>query len=296
MQVSIKPAFTAVVLALALGATALGFAPRAGAVSLSFANGNPGDWADTFAAPLTIKTSNTGGPVGAGFTVLPNTDGFIDAGPTTQFGYTYFDTSSYGSLSQSIAVYLDPNKTTFQSGQFMLDEAPNATVANTYGGGSPTLWGAEEDIIVTGTTTGITLSGSTGFKGGFQQFTSLGTITVAGWYDFQMTWTRGTAATDPVSTTLSVNDLTSSSAVGSTTNPDYAGLNGGEPDLWQSQYLAGPGYMWFTFWDPPFSNGKLKVADIQVQGQSVPEPGSLSLFAVGSLALLLIAARRRHRA
>lgn len=285
--------------ALAFGVvTTLLLASPAHALSLTFANGNPGDWADTFGSPLTITTSATGGATGGGMTTLPNTENFLDAGPTTQFGYTYFDTSSLASLSQSIAVYLDPANVNFQSGQFMLDEAPNATVYNSYGGGTPTptLWGAEEDIIATGTANGITLSGSTGFSSNGQTFQSLGTVTSAGWYDFQMNWTRGTLPSDPVTTTLSVLDIATSSDVGTLTHPDYSGLNGGEGDLYQSQYLAGPGYMWFTYWNAGFSGGQLQVSNVVVDGQPAPEPGSAPLLAVGVGALLLVGALRANGA
>jgi hypothetical protein len=257
-----------------------------------FNNGNPGDWADTSGNPLSVTTSNSGGPAGAGYTTLPNIDGFTDNGPYTLFGYTTSDTSSYQWLSQSIAVYLDPNSAAYQSGQFMLDETPSSTVNNSYGGSSsPQLWGAEEDIIVTGTATGITFAGSTGFDNDAQVFSSLGTVTQAGWYDLQMTWSAGAAPTDPVVTTLSVTDLTSSTVIGSSTSTANSGINGGEADLYQSQYLGGPGYLWFTYWDSGFSNGQLDVASVEVQ---VPEPTSLMVFLSAAAAMAGLSQRRKR--
>jgi hypothetical protein len=104
-----------------------------------------------------------------------------------------------------------------------------------------------------------------------------------------MTWTAGAAPTDPVVSTLTVTDLTTATAVG-TVSSNASALNGGEGDLYQSQYLGGPGYLWFTFWDAGFSNGQLQVASVEVE--AVPEPGSLALVLAGTAAVLGLARRR----
>jgi hypothetical protein len=254
---------------------------QAFADTFGFANGNPGDWADTSGSALTVTTSNTGGPSGAGYTTLPNLNGFVDNGPYTFFGSNV--TAPYQFVSQSIAVYLDPTNPAFQTGQFMLDETPSAT------GPSSQLFGAEEDIIVTGSAGAVTFSGSTGNSGNGQTFSTLGTITQAGWYDMQMTWTAGAALTDPLAITLSVTDLTNSSTVGTVTTS--SGPIGSEADLYQSQYLGGPGYLWFTYWDSGFANGQLEVANVDVQ--TVPEPSSLALLLAGTVAMTGLALRRR---
>ncbi len=178
--------------------TALLFGTVAMATTLNFANGNPGDWSSSYTGtPITVTTVNSGGPSGAAYTELPNlypfgssVAGAPDNGPYTFFGTGALNTAPEQTVSQSIAVYLNPAAAADQSGQFMLDETPNATTSNTISG-TPQLWGAEEDFIVTGTSSGINVQGS-GYSGSGsnQQFTSMPAINQAGWYDFQMTWVR----------------------------------------------------------------------------------------------------------
>ncbi len=106
-----------------------------------------------------------------------------------------------------------------------------------------------------------------------------------------MTWTRGASGTDPVNVNLSVTDLTTSTMVGQLSSIDNSSFPAA--DTWQSNYLGGNGYLWFTFWSDGFSGNTLDVADAAASMRSVPEPGSGALFIGGAALLLAFALIRR---
>ena len=94
--------------ALLLGSQAL-----AGTTTFSYPNANNGGWSDSGTGnPITVTSTNTGGPAGAGFTTLTN----LYPGPPVQDNgpYTFItpccDTTPTGGLGQSIAIYLDPTQ------------------------------------------------------------------------------------------------------------------------------------------------------------------------------------------
>lgn len=251
-------------------------APAKADVNLSFANGNPG-WADSYTgSAITVNTYNNGAAPISTYTAIPNLYPSQDNGAYTFFGTSSGNTAPASSVSQSIAVYLDPSQST--SGGFWLDETPGATVNNSpYN--TPQLWGAEENFRLNGTASGITVNESGG--------STFATITDAGWYDFQMTWTAGSTGTDPVIASLSVTELGSSGStlIGSTSGNVGTGSVASE---YQSQYLAqGPGYEWFTEWSTGFAGNTLEVADVDCSS-SVPEPSCLLLLSIGLLGLVAL--------
>ena len=251
--------------------------------TVNFANGNPGDWSDSGTGnPITVTTVGTGGPSGAGYTELPNLypTAWQDNGPYTFYGASGFNTSPMQSVSQSIAVYLNPSLLSEQSGQFMLDMTPDATVNNSIYG-TPQLWGAEQGFIVSGGAGGITAT----IEGGAE----VATISSAGWYDFQITWSQGASGTDPVNIALSITDLSTATLVGSTT----ATASGSDPTTYESDYLGGSGYAWFTYWTPGFAGDILDVGDAETNG--VPDSGStMLLLGLGFLTLAVFGFRQNR--
>lgn len=270
--------------ALLLGSQAL-----AGTTTFSYPNANNGGWSDSGTGnPITVTSTNTGGPAGAGYTTLTNLYPGQDNGPYTFISPPCCGQTPSQSVTQSIAVYLDPTQSSQQSGGFWIDEVPGATTAappyNT-----AQLWGAEADFFLAGTASGINVTGANVYA----TAQSLGTITQAGWYNFQISWTAGAAPTDPVTTSLSLSNFSGSSTLGTASGPD-ASLVAASGELWQSQNLGGPGYVWFTKWSGGFSANSMNVANLNAR--AVPEPGSLPIYLVGATALAGLAVRRRARA
>ena len=273
-------------------AAALLLAPRALAVTTttSFPNANNSGWADSnTGSPITVTSTNSGGPAGAGYTTLTNLYPGQDNGSYTFISPPCCGATPSQSVTQSIAVYLDPTQSSQQSGGFWIDETPGATTpAPPYN--SAQLWGAETDFFVAGTASGINVTGANVYA----TAQSLGTITQAGWYNFQISWTAGPAPTDPVTTTLSLSTFSGSSTLGTASGPDASQV-AASGELWQTQNLGGPGYVWFTNWSDGFSANSMNVSSLSAT-QAVPEPGSLPIYLVGATALLGLAARRRARA
>lgn len=233
---------------------------------VSFSDGNAGDWNiwspnpapnGSYGGSATVTTEAVGGPNGGGYSIIPNVYPGQDGGAYTFFGQGNSATPALASsaFSQSIAVYLNPST---EVGYLEIDETPGSTVPQNDGSGdySYSLWSAENGFNFTGNGTSITISSEDNL--------AIGTITTAGWYDFNL----GFSTTGE---TLSV------SGVGSVTSSIVPGSD-----------LAGSGYLWFTEWGGDFTDpGTLDVADLDAT--PVPEPttiisGVLMLLPFGSSA------------
>lgn len=232
---------------------------------VSYPNGDPnGHWKDSATGSLISPYPtivNTGGPSGSGYTIINNLDPSQDAGAYNFYGYTSYNTGGASQVSQSIAVYLDPTLASQQSGAFWIDMVPDATI-NTSAYNTPQLWGAENNFRINGTGSGITIKAN-------GSSTSFADLTVAAWYNFQITWSQGATATDPVLATLSVYNLNTSSLVGSTTHINSGDLTADN----QSQNLGGVGYVWLTEWADGFAGNSLNVADLNAS--AVPEANTI---------------------
>jgi hypothetical protein len=243
-------------------------------VSVSFPNGNPGDWTsldpNNNTTALAPTTSSSGGPTGGGYTVINNLFPGADGGAYSFYGVSELVSIPTSKVSQSVAIYLDPAKAVEQSGGLTIDMTPDATV-NTSAYGTPQLWGAETQFQLNGTGPGVTVNANGG--------STFATISSAGWYDFNITWKQGLTGTDPVIATLSVYGLNGVDnlfdiSLGSTTSVN----NSEDTADNQSQNLGGAGYVWFTYWSNGFADaagdpGSLEVADLAAS--PVPEPSTI---------------------
>lgn len=248
-------------------AAALTVARSASAVL--YANGNAGDWNiwnpdpapdGSYGGSASVTTANAGGPNGGGYSIIPNVYPGQDGG-----AYTFFGTGSStpppavssSDFTQSIAIFLEP---TVEVGNMQIDETPSSTVLQNdgYGNFSYQLWAAENGFNLSGNGSAITVSS--------EPNESIGTITAAGWYQFNLEFSI-------TGETLSVVDLTTSSTVGSVNSSTVPGAD-----------LAGSGYLWFTEWGGTFTDpGTLDVADLA----AIPVPEASTVFA-GALLLLPI--------
>jgi hypothetical protein len=62
----------------------------------------------------------------------------------------------------------------------------------------------------------------------------------------------------------------------------------------ESQYLAGPGYVWIPQWQDNFSNDDLGIDDVRADAlTATPEPGTAALVAIGLLAAMVLVLRQR---
>ncbi len=228
--------------------------------TLSYPNGDAGDWPD----PVTHVA--TGGPNGGAYTEIHNVPDSYAAG----YGgseYSFYGVPGgwpgyVGPFSQSVAIYIDANwapAAVPSTPSFWLDMTPYHADPNNYG--------AEHNFqfTATGSQVNVSVDGSG---------SSLAAITYSGWSVFQMTYRKAANLSDPVITDMNVyNPLGQLIA----TDEVFATSPGGP---FPSSDLAGSGYVWFTVWQNGFADNTLKVANLVTTG--VPDRGAtLVLLALG---------------
>jgi len=206
-----------------------------------------GDW-----TPITTRVPSGGGtlmiPAASGnwYGELTNVHDSYQAG----YGgaeYSYFGFTSQpaypGDFSQSISLYVFANWPTaiYNGPGVWVDMSPGHPTGN---------YGGEHNfrLTPTGSSVLVTVDGQT---------IPIVTITTTGWYKFQMTYRKGAAPTDLVSTDMNVFTNTGT-LLGTTT---VVSNSVGGPLL--SQDLAGPGYVWITVWPNGFANDVMAIDDVR---------------------------------
>jgi hypothetical protein len=219
-------------------------------------------------------------------TVHGNTNGYAPGlanGGASFFGFDTAIPPYPGSpFSQEISVYINvktPAPSNAAAPAFWIDESPSSTSPKDAGTGGVGFGGEQNfRLTYTGSTVKVSANGTT----------PLATITTSGWYTFQMIYFKGATATSLAMTTLNVLNP-NGVVVGSASELDDMGSN-----PLQSQYLAGPGYVWIPQWQNGFSNDYLGIDDVRADAlTAAPEPGVAALLGLGLLAAMGCALRQR---
>lgn len=188
-------------------------------------------------------------------------------------------------FSQEITVYVNVNTaapTVPATPAFWIDESPSSTSPNDVMNNGGTGYGGEHNFRLSYTGSSVLV----GVDGG----TPIATLVTSGWYTFQMIYSKGATATSLAMTTLNIYD-----AHGDLLGTDMT-LDNSDGDPLESQYLAGPGYLWLTVWQNGFSNDLLGIDDVRADTlSSVPEPASFAMLGGGLVPLALLAIPRRKR-
>jgi len=222
------------------------------------------DWTLYTPGALTPQQAAPPGPSsGSYYADITNTHDAYQAGYGSG-GYTYYGgRSAYvGDTTQSLDIYIDP---TWAAGSgFWLDMSPaNQTgTASNYAAESNFRFsadGSQVDVNAHGTGT-------------------MASITTAGWYTFQMMFSKGALLTDPIITALSIFDH-SGTQVGSTVFTPADMVTYGND--YQSQYLGSGGYAWLTVWRNGFADDLLHIDNANQTIGATPLPAALPLFGSG---------------
>ncbi len=173
-------------------------------------------------------------------------------------GYSYFggkDTVYHGSFYQAIDVYIDP---TWSGNGFWIDMAPADIDGSS-------LYAAEGNFRLTADGSSVDVQAINS--------SNLTSITTAGWYTFEMAWSKGANPTDLINMDLSVYD-SSSTLLGSEsflatfpTNPGY--------HLGESQYLGNNSYVWLTVWENGFAGDVIAIDNVRTGPVPIPAPARL---------------------
>lgn len=191
-------------------------------------------------------------------------------------GYSFFggrDPIYQGSFYQAIDVYIDP---TWSGLGLWIDMSP-ADIDNT------SLYAAEGNFRLTADGSSVAVQAING--------STLANLTTAGWYSFEMVWSKGANPTDLINMDLNLYD-SSSTLLGTesflATFPQ--GTHAGE-----SQYLGNNSYVWLSVWQNGFAGDVIAIDNVRtglVRTDVVPAPGALIL---GSIGLSFVGWLRRRR-
>jgi len=193
-------------------------------------------------------------------------------------GYSYFggaDPVYQGSFYQAIDVYIDP---TWSGLGFWIDMSPRGT-------DDTSLYAAEGNFRLTADGSSVAVQAING--------STLADLTTAGWYSFEMVWSKGANPTDLINIDLNLYD-SSSTLLGTesflATFPDPDGATAG-----QSQYLGNNGYVWLSVWQNGFADDVIAIDNVRtglVRTDVIPAPGALLL---GSIGVGVVGWMRRRR-
>ncbi len=198
-------------------------------------------------------------------------------------GYTYYGgrTPYAGATTQSLDIYIDPTwaaPTNPGVPAFWLDMSP----ANQTGAASN--FDAESNFQFIANGSSVTVNAS--------NVGPIAQITTAGWYTFQMMFSKGVSPTDPIVIALSIFD--SGTQLGSTVYTPTNTLT--SPTDYQSQYLGSGGYAWLTVWQNGFAGDVLHIDNANQTIGATPLPAALPLFASGAGVLGYFGWRRKKKA
>ncbi len=159
-------------------------------------------------------------------------------------GYSYFggtDPVYQGSFYGAVDVYIDP---TWSGLGFWIDMSPRDVI-------NESLYAAEANFRLTADGTSVTVQA---INSSF-----LTTITTAGWYSFEIVWSKGATPTDLINITLTVYD----SAGGSLGTETLSALFPQGTHAGESQYLGNNSYVWFTVWENGFAGDVIAIDNVR---------------------------------
>jgi hypothetical protein len=178
-------------------------------------------------------------------------------------GYSYFgapDPVYQGSFYQSIDVYIDP---TWSGLGLWIDMSPRDII-------NESLWAAEGNFRLTADGSSVDVQAINS--------SNLTSITTAGWYTFEMVWSKGTNPTDLINMDLNVYDSTST-LLGS---ESFLATFPPNTHLGESQYLGNNGYVWLTVWQNGFADDIIAIDNVQTGLVPIPAPGAIVLVGIGA--------------
>lgn len=164
-----------------------------------------------------------------------------------------------GSFYQSIDVYINPS---WSGLGLWIDMAP-ADIDNT------SLYAAEGNFRLTANGSSVSVQAINS--------STLTTITNAGWYTFEMVWSKGVNPTDLINMDLNVYD-SADTLLG--TESFLASFPQGT-HLGESQYLGNNSYVWLSVWQNGFANDIIAIDNVQT-GAVIPAPGAIILGGIGA--------------
>lgn len=183
-------------------------------------------------------------------------------------GYSFFGGPSTvypGPFYQAVDVYLDP---TWSGGGFWIDMSPR----DIDGTG---LYAAEANFRLTADGSAVAVQAING--------PVLTSITTAGWYTFEIAWSKGATPTDLINIDLTVYDDAGTALGTDTRLAEFPqGSHAGE-----SQYLGGNGYVWFTVWKDGFAGDVLAIDNVRCGVVPVPGAVLLGLLGLGAAGMKL---------
>jgi len=232
---------------------------------------NTGDWVFYDGGAVSGRVASGGGLLG-----VPSASGSYHAELVNvhdaymagygSAGYSYFggrDPVYQGSFYQAIDVYIDP---TWSGLGFWIDMSP-ADVDNT------SLYAAEGNFRLTANGSSVAVQAING--------STLASITNAGWYSFEIVWSKGLNPTDLIDMDLNLYDSTSTLL--GTESFQAVFPQGTHPG--QSQYLGNNSYVWLSVWQNGFAQDIIAIDNVRTgltATNVIPAPGAILLGSIGA--------------
>jgi hypothetical protein len=181
-------------------------------------------------------------------------------------GYSFFggrDPVYQGAFYQAIDVYVNP---AWSGLGLWIDMSP-ADTDNT------SLYAAEGNFRLTANGSSVAVQAING--------STLANITSAGWYSFEMVWSKGANPTDLINMDLNLYDSTSTLLGTESFLATFP--QGSHPG--QSQYLGNNSYVWLSVWQNGFANDTIAIDNVRTglvpTPGVIPAPGALLLGSIG---------------
>ena len=168
--------------------------------------------------------------------------GFGSAG-ISYFGQSDPDPAYQGSFYQAVDVYIDP---TWDGLGFWIDMSPSNVDGTSF-------YAAQGNFRLTASGSSVKIQAINS--------TILTTITTAGWYTFEICWSKGKNPTDLINIDLNVYDSTVTLLGSESFLAVFPSGMGGYPG--ESQYLGNSSYVWFTVWENNFAGDVIAIDNVR---------------------------------